>query len=267
MLNTLFGDLYLKFLSNNRLERIWKLAQVDFKKRYYNDKLGLLWALLNPVLQVIIYYLVFNNIMDRGTEDFAFFLFSGLIVWTSYLIGTKQSLNIFKMKRYLIENIQFNKLDLFFSHLLSTLLGFLFNIIAYLIIALSYGIEINFVYALFMFPLVLIVLYLIIFGSSMLLSTLAIHLKDISHIWDFVLLFGFWTAGIFFPIERIMDKFPALLYANPMLGIIANTRNLLMLDQPMNWEYLLVNLVQGVIIVIIGSFIYRRYSGSAIEKL
>ena len=47
---------------NNRLERIWKLAQVEFKKRYYNDRLGLVWALLNPLFQMGIYYLVFKYI-------------------------------------------------------------------------------------------------------------------------------------------------------------------------------------------------------------
>ncbi|MFK7934051.1 MAG: hypothetical protein AB8G22_11130, partial [Saprospiraceae bacterium] len=46
--------------ANNRLERIWILAKVDFKKRYYHSSLGLVWALLNPIFQLSVYYTVFT---------------------------------------------------------------------------------------------------------------------------------------------------------------------------------------------------------------
>jgi ABC-type polysaccharide/polyol phosphate export permease len=63
---------------NNRLERIWKLAQVDFKKRYYNDRLGLLWALINPIFKVIVYFLVFSLFFKVQQENYGLYLFSGI---------------------------------------------------------------------------------------------------------------------------------------------------------------------------------------------
>jgi len=243
MIISSLGNIYLRlFGQNNRIERIWKLAQTDFRKRYYNDKLGIVWALLNPILQVSVYYFVFKTVMNTREENFGFFLFAGLLVWTTLMIGTKQGLNIFKMKKYLIENIQFNKLDLFFSHIISVFMGFCFI-------------------------LILIILFTMIFGVCLILSTFTIGFKDIIHIWDFMLLCGFWTAGIFFPVQQILERFGFFLYANPMLGLIHNARQILMYKTTINWHFMLVNGIQAVVVLCIGLFVFYNFSGKAIEKL
>ena len=242
MIKSLIGDFYLKNFSSNRLERIWKLAQIDFKKRYYDDKLGMFWALLNPILQVAIYYFVFSTVMNRGEEDFALFLFVGLVFWTTFMIGTKQGINTFRTKRYLIENIQFNKIDLFFSHSISVFIGFLFNLGAYLVAATVYGIKFSFFTAFFGGILLTAIVFILIFGSTLVLSTLSITLKDINHIWDFSLLCGFWTAGIFFPAAKIVEKLSIIQYINPFLGLIENARRILMYNQELDLNFLVINL-------------------------
>jgi len=268
MIKGLIGQLYLdKTSGNNRLERIWKLAQIDFKKRYYNDKLGVLWALLNPLLQVSIYYFVFKMVMQRGEDDFALFLFVGLVIWTTFMMGTKQGINIFKLKRYLIENIQFNKIDLFLSHILSVFMGFCFNLGAYFAIAVIYGIKFDFLYMLMTLILIILIIFVNILGVCLILSTFSIFLKDIDHIWDFTLLCGFWTAGIFFPIEKIIEKFPVIIYLNPMLGLIDNARRVLMYKTPIDWGIMSINLIQGIGFLALGLFVFYKYSGKAIEKL
>ena len=105
---------------NNRFERIWMLGKVDFRKRYYDSKLGLVWALINPLFRLCVFYYVFTVLFERGGDNFVLHLFSGLIFWFFFVETTKKALVIFKQKKYLIENISFNKLDLFYSLILST---------------------------------------------------------------------------------------------------------------------------------------------------
>lgn len=267
MITRALGNIYSSYFSSNRIELIWKLAQIDFKKRYYNDKLGMLWALLNPILQVAIYYFVFKYVLQRGQDDFALFLFAGLIFWTTFMIGTKQGINIFKMKRYLIENIQFNKIDLFISHCISVSLGFMFNLLAFTTAALLYGVTINILFTLWALPLIILIVLSLIFGCSLILSTLSITFKDINHIWDFVLLCGFWTAGMFFPAARILDKFPAAKYINPFLGIVENARRLLMYNTALDIELLVINICQAIITILLGLIVFRNYSSKALERL
>ena len=153
MINYLLKPFEDRLPENNRLERIWKLAQVDFKKRYYNDYLGLLWALLNPIFRMAIYYFVFVKIFQRSMPNYHLYLFMGLIFWLFFSESTKKGMTTLLSKRYLIENIVFNRLDLFYSLTLSVVFGLFFNMAAYLAMSLVTGVF--FSWHLFLFPIFL----------------------------------------------------------------------------------------------------------------
>ena len=91
---------------NNRLERIWLMSKFDFVARYYGSFLGLFWALLKPLFELLIYYFVFTVIFNNRTENFASFLFLGIILFQFFTEAAGGSLRIFKSKRYLLENIK-----------------------------------------------------------------------------------------------------------------------------------------------------------------
>ncbi|MCB0688874.1 MAG: ABC transporter permease, partial [Saprospiraceae bacterium] len=128
---------------NNRLERIWKLAQIDFMRRYYNDRLGLVWALLNPLFQIVVYYLVFTRVFGNRDPHYVLILSSGILFWGVFAEITKGGMAVVMSKRYLIENIQFDKLDLFISYALSVFMGFLFNLGVYLLLAIFMHADLN----------------------------------------------------------------------------------------------------------------------------
>lgn len=253
--------------TNNRLELIWKLAQVDFKKRFYNDKLGIFWALLNPLLTVSVYYLAFTFLINRGgagIDNFALFLFSALIFWMEFVQTLKRGIKLIQQKSYLIENIQLNKLDLYLSLLVSSLLGFSFNLSAYFVFAaffdISYGIEI------FLLPLLVLNLYLLALGGGMIIAVAYIYLQDIMHVIDIMLLFGFWTSGIFFDPQVVLDLFPPAYYINPFLGIIENVRNIILYHRFLNYQILWINLLEGLLIIVMGYQLLIRFSHLAIER-
>ena len=265
VLNKLFGSLYSSLFSSSRIERIWKLAEVDFKKRYYNDKLGLLWALINPLIQISIYYLVFVLIIKYDkVENYALFLFSGILVWMTFTESSKKGIMLIKNKRYLIENIQFNKLDLFYSQTMSIFIGFIFNIFAYFLLSYIMGIPLG-LNALY-FPILIINLFFICLGAGLILSVIQIYLKDIIHIWNLFLLLGFWTSGIFFRGQAFIELFPPILYINPFIGLIINSRKVLLDNEPPDFFMMAYNMIFGIVLCIIGSFLFKRNWQKAIEK-
>ena len=252
---------------SNRFERIWKLAQVDFKKRYYNDKLGLLWAFINPTIQVLIYYVVFTYILKtsrNSSDNFALFIFSGLIFWMTFIETMKKSMKVLQTKRYLIENIQLNKIDLFLSTSLSTFLGFSFNILAYIVIALF--LSVKFTSSIFILPVLILNTLMIGTGLGMILAIFYIYLKDINHIIDIFILLGFWSSGIFFPAESIYNFSPIIYYANPFVGILKNIRHILVSTNNIDFALLNLNFITGLALLMIGNFMINKYSHMAIEK-
>jgi len=267
VINNILGFALRRLPENNRLERIWKLAQVDFKKRYYNDRLGLLWAFINPVLRTLIYYFIFNLAFRRSVSDienYGLYIFSGLLIWMAFVENLKKGMLVLNKKRYLIENIQVRLIDLYISNSLAILLGTLFNIAGYIIIALLFGV--SFSWQILFLALILFNISLIGMAGAMILSTIYIFLKDINHILDIVILVGFWSSGIFFKAEKILEHYPSFIYINPFVGIITNMRNIGLDNQPINWYYMCIGMVWGLVLFLIGYLLVRKYAYLSVEK-
>ena len=263
-MSSLTSKISLEKIDANRWQRVWKLATVDFKKRYYNDVLGVLWALINPLFRISVYYFVIVKIFGADQIDnYAIFLFSGLIFWLVFAEATKTGMNVLNQKRYLIENIQFNKTDLFISHTLAVFMGFFFSLIVYIAINLIVGLSIN--WTILWLPILLIILFMLTMGVTMLLSTLQIFFTDLKHIWNLATLVGFWTSGIFFRSTRILEEFPPLYFVNPMVGLIENFRAVTMYGQAPKLDILLLDFGIALFFLILGIFCFKKFSHKFLE--
>src|SRR6478735_2641975 len=173
-----------KVLNSNKMERLWLLAKIEFKLRYYENKLGLFWALLKPIMDVAIYYLFFKTILKTDLQAFASYLFIGLILWNFFLESTAGTIQILQTKKYLYEYSNMNKMEIYISTLLSNSIGFFFNFIMFLVFYTflekeSTGLSIQNFWILAVF----LNLFILSLGMSLILSTLYIIAKDITQIW------------------------------------------------------------------------------------
>ncbi len=250
---------------SNRLERIWLLAKIEFKLRYYENKLGLLWALIKPLLQMAIYYVAFAIILQVSVPNYAVYLFIGLIVWGVFTETTSGMIVVLKTKKYLYEYSNMSKLDIYISTQLSIIIGFMFNMFVFIVYLYLDGLSLG-LNALW-FPLVFINLVLFSIGVSMILSNVFLIAKDVKQIWGLVVMFLFWISPLLYHYEKISAKLPILNYANPMAGIIINFRNIMMYNEAPNFYLLGINFVQGVIVVVIGLVMVKKIGGRASEIL
>ncbi len=264
MLNQILSPILEYFPENNRLERIWKLAEVDFRRRYYDNLLGLFWALINPLFRVAVYYFAFTQLLEGRMENYALYLFSGIIFWLFFTEGTNKGLTIMVQKKYLIENIQFNKLDLFYSSTLSVFIGFMFNLLAYLAVSIISGVP--FYGSIAFFPLLVINMFILVLSVSMFLATLNIYIKDIKHLWAMLIMAGFWVTPIFLPREAFSGKFEILLYMNPVAGIIINVREVLLYGRMPEMNFLLWNFAYAVTLLATATILFKYFSHKAVEK-
>src|SRR4051812_3867967 len=118
---------------SNKPERLWLLAKIEFKLRYYENKLGLLWALIKPLMDIAIYYIVFQVILRQDVPAFASYLFIGLILWNFFVESTTGTVQILHVKKYLYEYSNMNKLEIYLSTLISNSIGFFFNFLMFLL--------------------------------------------------------------------------------------------------------------------------------------
>ena len=266
MIKAKIGALYLKYIPNNqRLERIWKLAQVDFKKRYYNDKFGMVWALLNPISQMFTYYFVFTRIFNKNEENYILYLFGGIILWMAFTEASNRGSHLIKQKKYLVENIRFDWMDLYYSHILSVTLGLGFNFIAYGILSIVY--QNPFGSHWYLFPIVMFTWALVSLSCGILLGLIRSVFDDAIHLWNILTKLGFWASGIFFSGAFLIEKYTWAAYANPFVGIILNARACLLVNNDFYPKLFVWNLCYSIVLYSISVYLFNKHSKTILEKL
>jgi ABC-2 type transport system permease protein len=253
------------FTEGNRVERVWMMAKIEFKLRYYENKLGLLWALIKPVSQIIMYYLVFQVLMNQGVDNYVIYLFAGLLLWQFFVEVTSGTVKILQTKKYLYEYTNMHKIEIYLASILSCIIGLIFNLIIFMIGAAFAGIFPTYHYIYFL--LVFINLFILSFGVSLILSIMFLLFKDITQIWTIVVGFGFFLSPILYRGDLFSAKLPLLDYLNPIAGIINNSRNILMYASPPDWSMLAFDMIYALVIFMVGIYLLKKYGARASEYL
>lgn len=254
--------------SGNRLERIWLLAKIEFKLRYYENTLGLFWALVKPLSSIFIYFVAFDLIMHQGVPQMVSYLFLGLVLWEFFLESTSGTITLLATKKYLYEYTNMNKSEIYFAVIGSNLIGLFFNLSMFILfyVTIEKGHTYISYHSVFIFP-VMISLVMLSMGVSMILSSLYIYAKDIQQIWWIFSGLGFWLSPIVLRLEYFQSTMPKLIYMNPISSIIINARKVLMYHEYPDWNLFWWGTIYSLILLITGALLLKKLGSKAAEKL
>jgi ABC-2 type transport system permease protein len=256
------------FRRSNKSERLWLLAKIEFKLRYYENKLGLFWALIKPLMDIAIYYVVFQTIMKQNVPAFASYLFIGLIIWNFFVESTTGTVQILHTKKYLYEYSNMNKLEIYVSTLLSNTIGFFFNFIMFLLFynLLEKGAAFSTLHSLWILPL-FVNLYILSLATSLILSNIYVVAKDITQVWLVFTSFLFFLSPIFYKLDTFKASLPKFDYINPIAGIIINARKATMEGMHPDPKLFLWDLGYALILLLFGIYLLNKLGSKAAEKL
>jgi ABC-type polysaccharide/polyol phosphate export permease len=262
----------MNFFTTNRLERLWLLAKIEFKLRYYENKLGLLWALIKPLTDILIYYIAFDIVIPQHIPSYVAYLFLGIIVWNFFVESTTGTVQILKIKKFLYEYSNMQKIDIYVSNMMSSMIGLSFNFAMFFLYFLfvdNHGANIWHIHILaylWLIPLFLC-LFLLCLASSMVLSSIYVIVKDVHQVWQVVAGLLFILSPIIFKTEDYMRALPFAIYLNPMAGIIINFRNVILHSEMPSLKLLGIDFSYAVVLMIFGQFLLKRFGSLAAEKI
>lgn len=243
----------------------------DFVSRYLGTQLGFFWAIAQPLAMILIYTVVFAEIMRPALAGhasrfaYSIYLCSGMIVWLLFSELLSRSVGIFVGNANLLKKVSLPKFALPIIVALSGLTNF------GVILALFLG----FLVVVGSFPgaaviaivpaLVIVVAFAL--GLGVLLGTVNVFYRDVGQIAGLLLNFWFWLTPIVYPARAVPDWFSSILQWNPMWPLVSFAQTLFLDGKIPDWGSLAYPAVLAVVVVALGLHAFRALSGEIVDEL
>lgn len=248
---------YREFLKTN--------IKKEIRGKYKKSFLGVLWSYLNPLLQLLVYAIIFPFILKNTVDNYIVFLCVGLIPWTFFTTCITQSASTIIANGAIIKKVYFPREILPISVVTSATYNFLISTGIVIIFLFCYGLGLT-KYAL-IYPVILIVQYLLTLGLSFIIASITVYFRDIEHIIGIIIMALFYGTPIVYTLESIPKQFLWILNLNPMTHIIEAYRNIFYYQRMPNFESLGILFVITIVICIVGYLIFNKLQKGFAEEL
>jgi lipopolysaccharide transport system permease protein len=242
-------------------ELIYFLVWKDIKVRYKQTLLGILWIVLQPVVTVAIFSVVFGYLLSVPTGDvpYPIFVYSGLLPWTYFATALTRSSGSVVGSSHLITKVYFPRLAIPMSSVLSSLVDFAIAFCVLLVLMLIYQVKptVNIV----LLPGFVLLAMMAALACGLWLSALNVRFRDVMYATPFLIQMMFYLTPVIYPSALIPEPFRYLLGLNPMTGVVAGFRWALLGDYLADVEppgALFPMSIMITVIVLIGGVIFFR---------
>lgn len=232
---------------------IWQFALDDFKAKYAGSALGCLWAFLQPIITIVLYWFVFQlGFKSAPVENFPFILWLmvGLLPWFFISDAISNATTSMVEYSYLVKKVLFNINILPLIKVVSVMLVQLVLIIFASILYAMCGYFPDFYY----FQILVYLVYMMIFaaGIAYLTATLYVFFKDTLQIVAIVLQVVFWITPVVWDFDIMPELVRKILVFNPLYYVVEGYRNIFVYKQAMPHSFAMIIYYWGIVFVILG---------------
>ena len=232
---------------------VWR----EIKVLYAQTILGFSWAILQPLIQIIIFTVVFGKVARLSTDGIPYFLFSSvaIIPWNYMSQAMTQSSQSLIQGQQLLNKVYFPRLLFPLTPVLARLVDFGISILIVIIVTLYYRVIPT--WNLLLLPFFILLMVSIPAGVGFWLSALAIRFRDVKHAMPFVVRMLIYTAPIVYSASSIPGTYRFIYSLNPIVGVIEGFRSCL-LGTAIPWAFIWPGILTTFILLFGGAFYFRR---------
>lgn len=245
---------------------IISLVRRELRGRYKGSVLGFLWTFVNPLLQLLVYTIVFSNIIRMGIEKYYLFLFVALIPWIFFQSSLTSGSSCVLNQKDMVKKIYFPREVLPIAHVTTNFVNMLLSFIVIFIVLAFSGITPNFVAILYL-PIIMIVEYILSLGIALIASSVTVYFRDLEHILGIVGMAWMYLTPIMYSIDIVPESIMPLFMANPMTPIIIAYRDILYYSRIPELGTLLHAFVLGIVMIVIGYVVFGKLQRHFVEEL
>lgn len=243
----------------------------EFQSKYLNSLLGVAWTVIQPLSMIVVYTLVFTQIMQAklpGVDNsfgYSIYLCAGIITWGFFAEIVGRSQNIFLEHASLLKKLSFPRVCLPVTVLATASVNFaiIFGLFTlFLIVSGSFP---GWVF-LALIP-VLIVHILLAVGLGIILGVLNVFFRDVGQAFGVILQFWFWLTPIVYPITILPEAGQQMMAYNPMTHLMAAYQGILVRAEMPQWESLWPIALVAIFFCVVGLRLFRKHAGDIVDEL
>jgi len=232
----------------------------DIKVKYKQAALGFLWAVLQPLMMMLIFTLIFSKGLKVSSEGIPYpvFALSGLIIWNIFSTGLMNSANSMVANANIIKKIYFPRLIIPMSSILIALFDFCFALVIYLVVIFVYKQPVNWFILLYALPLSIGLTILTTFGLGTLLSALNVKYRDFQYVIPFLIQFLLFINPVLYSSSIFKEGILSwVMKLNPLANAINLSRSAFT-GQPVDWVGVGLGAMVASFLFFIGIYVFRK---------
>lgn len=233
-----------------------ELVSRDFKKKYKNTFLGMIWSLLSPLLMLLVMKIVFTNFFGASIPHYTIYLLSGNIVFSYFNESTSQGMLSFLENAGIISNVNVPSSLFILSRNMQTLINFMLSIAVFFIFCLIDRIIFSWIFLLLLCPIVFLFLFNV--GISLILSSLYVRFRDMQYLWGIFSQILMYASAIFFSIDGYPMNVQNRFLLNPVYVFITYFRKVVINGEIPSPGFHLLMIGHSMLAVAIGIMVYRK---------
>lgn len=243
----------------------------DFQVKFQNSILGILWVLLNPIAMILVYTVIFTQLMKAklpnaaGPYSYSLYLCMGILCWGLFAEIFSRSINLFLENANLLKKIKLPKICLPVILVINAWINFAIIFVIFVIFLL---ITKNFPGIIFLSVVpIIIVLSLLAAGLGIGLGVLNVFYRDIGQMSGVFLQFWFWLTPIVYSIEVVPAKMQTLLQLNPLVPLISGLQRVVVVRELPKWETLIYPVIISLLVCAWAMHVFNHHQNDMMDEL
>ena len=271
-----------------KVEELWAYRDLirnmvlrDLRARYKNSILGYFWSLLNPLMTMLIFWLVFQVLLRNNIPMFPVFLLVALLPWNFAVTAVSGGMRSILDNANLVKKVYFPREILPITVVLANLVNYLLALPVMLLVMAGVQISelgyLQFSWSFAFLPVILAIQVIFLIGVTLLFSTIAVFFRDTTHIIDIFIQLWIFLTPVFYTLETVTQgnliAAKVVRWLNPMASLVDFYRDILY-GQASNpvpgipaLDGVLRTLLTALVLLAVGAYVFHRYSGRFGEEL
>jgi lipopolysaccharide transport system permease protein len=237
-------------------ELLYFLTLRDIKVRYKQTLMGAAWVVIQPLMTMLIFTLIFNKFARLDTKDIPYplFAYSGLLLWTFFSNAVTSGTYSLVNNSHLVTKVYFPRVFIPAAAVGAGLVDLGIASLLLIALAIYYGISPS--WGALMLPLVVLLAAMLALGTGMLASALTVKYRDLRHALPFVMQFWMFASPVIYPTNIVPQQWRWILLINPMTGILEGFRAALT-GQAFDWTMIAVSAVAATTLLAVAFYVFR----------